>query len=69
MDLTTCPDCGHPAEIEWRDVWESTEGPVEHAKMACLHGHRFLLPVEWLTRRRSRAVTALRVPPEARDAS
>ena len=33
MDLTTCPQCGNAAEITERDVLESTDGPVEHAKV------------------------------------
>lgn len=69
MDLTICPECGHLAEVERRDVLESTDGPVEHARVACFQGHRFFLPVEWLARTRVRALTAPQVPPEARDAS
>lgn len=45
MDLTTCPECGNAAEIQWRDVLESTDGPVEHAKVLCVERHSFLLPV------------------------
>ena len=45
MDTTTCPECGAPAEIEWRAVLESTDGPVEHARVTCLRRHWFLLPV------------------------
>lgn len=45
LDLTRCPDCGAPAEVEWRAVMESTDGPVEHARVRCLHGHWYLLPV------------------------
>jgi hypothetical protein len=45
MDTTTCPECGALAEVEWRDVAESTDGPVEHAKIRCLQRHWFLLPV------------------------
>jgi hypothetical protein len=48
MDLTLCPTCGAPAEILWRDVLESTDGPVEHAKIACVQRHWFLLPVAHL---------------------
>ena len=50
MDLTTCPECGNAAEIQWRDVFESTDGPVEHAKVSCVRRHRFLLPVASLER-------------------
>ena len=45
MDLTTCPECGNAAEIQWRDVVESTDGPIEHAKIVCVDRHWFLMPV------------------------
>jgi hypothetical protein len=45
MDLTTCPQCGNAAEITERDVLESTDGPVEHAKVVCVARHWFLMPV------------------------
>lgn len=45
MELTTCPECGAPSEIEWRAVLEGTDGPVEHAKVRCSNRHWFLLPV------------------------
>ncbi|WP_299519698.1 hypothetical protein [uncultured Serinicoccus sp.] len=50
MDTTSCPECGAVAEVQWRDVLESTDGPVEHAKVLCLHRHWFLLPVASLVR-------------------
>ena len=28
MDLTTCPECAGPAEVEWRDVVESTDNTL-----------------------------------------
>ncbi len=45
MDLTNCPECGNAAEIRSRDVLESTDGPIEHAKVVCVAGHWFVLPV------------------------
>jgi len=48
MDLTTCPACGSPAEVLWRESWPSTDGPVEHAKVGCVRRHWFLLPVDQL---------------------
>jgi hypothetical protein len=45
MDLTTCPECGNAAEILWRDVLESSDGPTEHAKVVCVDRHWFLMPV------------------------
>ena len=48
MDTTYCPECGTLAEVEWRAVLESTDGPVEHAKIRCVQRHWFLLPVATL---------------------
>ncbi len=45
MDLTTCPECGTPAEVVDRHVLESTDGPVEHARVRCVARHLFFLPV------------------------
>lgn len=52
MELTSCPECGHPAEVLGRDVLESTDGPVEHARVRCVQRHFFFLPVEVLSRSR-----------------
>jgi hypothetical protein len=43
--MTSCPECHQPAEIQWRAVLHSTDGPVEHVKILCLQRHWFLLPV------------------------
>ena len=48
MDATLCPECGALAEVQWRAVMESTDGPVEHAKISCVRRHWFLLPVAHL---------------------
>ena len=48
MDTTLCPECGTLAEVLWRDVLESTDGPVEHAKIVCVDRHWFLMPVSSL---------------------
>ncbi len=50
LDLHACPECGSFAEVEWRAAVDSTDGPVEMAKIRCLHRHSFLLPVENLRR-------------------
>ena len=50
MDLTVCPECDELAEVQWRAVMESTDGPVEHAKVVCVQRHWFLLPVAHLVR-------------------
>ncbi len=47
-DRTTCPECGADAVVEWRAGLESTDGPVEHAKVSCSQRHWFLLPVALL---------------------
>jgi hypothetical protein len=44
MELTSCPECGAPAQVEQRHVLESTDGPVEHVKIRCVGGHWFFLP-------------------------
>ena len=49
MDLTICPECGELAEIQWRAVMESTDGPIEHAKILCVNRHWFLLPAAALS--------------------
>jgi hypothetical protein len=51
-DPTTCPECGAAAWVEQRDVLESTDGPVEHARVRCERRHWFLLPVAMLDSRR-----------------
>ena len=49
-ETTYCPECGELAEVEWRAVLESTDGPVEHAKVRCVRRHWFLLPLASLVR-------------------
>jgi hypothetical protein len=66
MDTTLCPECGALAEVEWRDVTESTDGPVELAKIRCARRHWFLLPVAHLERS---TVPAQSVPSAASIAS
>ena len=73
MDLTTCPECGLVAEVVARDVWDSTDGPVEHATVRCVDRHRFVLPVASLTSvrpvaqpvRRFAAAVPTQLPPQA----
>jgi hypothetical protein len=47
MEIIECPQegCGAPAEV--LDSWSmpSTAGPVEHGRLVCLSGHRFLMPL------------------------
>ncbi|CAN7448101.1 hypothetical protein LJR027_002787 [Terrabacter sp. LjRoot27] len=49
LDTTTCPECGALAEVTERAVLESTDGPVEHARVQCVARHWFLLPAASLT--------------------
>lgn len=56
MEFTVCPQCTEPAVIQWRTVMESTDGPVEHAKVLCVQRHWFFLPTAMLANRSS-AVT------------
>jgi hypothetical protein len=53
MDMTTCPECGALAEITDRHVLESTDGPIEHARVRCLTRHVFFLPTAMLVRPRA----------------
>ena len=55
MDTTNCPECGAIAEVEWRAVMESTDGPIEHAKIRCVQKHWFLLPISALAATREPA--------------
>jgi hypothetical protein len=48
MELTTCPDCGLPAEIMDRFSLYSTDGPIEHVKVYCVKQHWFVVPMERL---------------------
>jgi hypothetical protein len=58
IDTTTCPECGELSEVQDRHVIDSTDGPVEHAKVMCIRRHWFLLPVATLvTRRHSESPT------------
>jgi hypothetical protein len=42
------PECDVAAEVVSRWVWPSTDGPVEHVKVFCLHGHARTLLTAWL---------------------
>ena len=47
-EFLNCPECGHLAEIEWRDRSTSTAGPVEHLKIRCVNRHWFLMLADQL---------------------
>ena len=45
----SCPACGLPATVEWRDMMAGTSGPVIHVKVRCPRGrHSFLTTEEAL---------------------
>ena len=50
MEWTQCPQCGLVAEVVDRDVWPSTDGPIEHVHVRCVARHRFVLPAASLER-------------------
>lgn len=41
--------CGLPATVEYRYSCESSDGPLESAKIRCPRGHGFNGPIEFLT--------------------
>jgi hypothetical protein len=49
MDDHGAVRCGLPAAVEYRYTCESTDGPLESAKIRCPRGHGFNGPVESLT--------------------
>jgi len=60
METTTCPECGAPAEIRARSVWESTSGPVEHVRVECVARHWFLMSAASLATAHADAVAPVR---------
>lgn len=48
LQLTSCPECGRPAEINRRMILESTDGPIEHSRLRCIAGHWFMMPTGML---------------------
>jgi hypothetical protein len=48
LQLVACPECAGVARIEWSDVADGTDGPVEMVKLQCVAGHWFLMPSESL---------------------
>jgi hypothetical protein len=49
LDKTGILRCGLPAEVEYRYLSESSDGPLESAKIMCPLGHWFNAPIESLT--------------------
>ena len=46
MDKSGSVRCGLPAEVEGRYLMNSTDGPLESARIRCPRGHWFNGPVE-----------------------
>jgi hypothetical protein len=53
LDAQGAARCGLPAEVEDRYTVESTDGPLESARIRCPRGHFFNGPLESLTWERS----------------
>jgi hypothetical protein len=46
MDRSGAARCGLPAAVEWRYTMNSTDGPLESARIRCPRGHFFNGPLE-----------------------
>ena len=44
MHYARCPECELPAEVIDRFSLYSTDGPIDHVKIACLRRHVFTPP-------------------------
>ncbi len=66
IDLTECPECGAAAHVADRFVLESTDGPVEHVRLACARRHCFLMPAASMVRSTAPADPATRATGGAR---
>jgi hypothetical protein len=51
LELTSCPECGLPAEVIDRFTLSSTDGPVEYVKTRCVTGPWFTTPAAMDSRR------------------
>ena len=54
LELVSCPECGHPAEVEWRDPIGVTDGDA-YLKIRCVSRHWFLMPSDRLDQPGSQA--------------
>jgi len=59
MDNDGTTRCGLPAEVEYRYTVNSTDGPLESAKISCPRGHHFNGPIECLLVPEQPAATAV----------
>ena len=67
MDKDGGTRCALPAEVEYRYTMNSTDGPLESAKISCPRGHHFNGPIEYLTVPEQPTTTAVSasLPPSA----
>jgi hypothetical protein len=67
MDNNGAARCGLPAEVHYRYTMNSTDGPLESAKISCPRGHHFNGPIEYLTVPEQPTATAVpaSLPPPA----
>jgi hypothetical protein len=63
MDNHGAARCGLPAEVEYRYILNSTNGPLEGAKIRCARGHFFNGPIECLTVQPAAAAVSASPPP------
>jgi hypothetical protein len=64
MDNDGVTRCRLPTEVEYRYILNSTDGPLENAKIRCARGHLLNGPIAFLTVPvRSAAVSASLPPP------
>jgi hypothetical protein len=62
LDAEGASRCALPAEVEYRYVQRSTDGPLESALIRCPSGHWFNGPIEYLTWAKTRAACASQQP-------
>jgi hypothetical protein len=55
LDAEGASRCALPAEVEYRYIQASTDGPLESAVIRCPSGHWFNGPIEFLTWAKTRA--------------
>jgi hypothetical protein len=63
LDNDGAARCGLPTEVEMRYIVNSTDGPLESAKIRCPLGHWFNGPIEYLTVPQPLAAAAVSASP------
>ena len=69
MDKDGAARCGLPAEVHCRYTMNSTDGPLESAKISCPRGHHFNGPIDCLAVPEQSAATAESASPPPADQS